>query len=71
MNRDQFTGKLKQPAGRVQQDTGKLGGISSKTTPDQRMQRGQKNELVQQVLQDQQAQQAQDSEGLSQQATIG
>jgi hypothetical protein len=71
MNGDQFKGKLKQHAGRVQQDTRKPAGINSKTIPDQWMQWGQKTEQAQQVLQDQQAQQAQDSEGPSQQATVG
>ena len=71
MNRDQFDRKLKQHVGRVRQDIGKMAGIRSKTAPDQRMQRGQKTEHAQQVLQDQQAQQTQDSEGPSQQATVG
>jgi uncharacterized protein YjbJ (UPF0337 family) len=66
MNGDQVKGKLKQYAGRVQQDTGKLAGINSKTIPDQWMQGVQKTEQAQQVHQDQQAQQAQDSEGPSQ-----
>jgi hypothetical protein len=70
MNRDLVKGKLKQSVGRVQQETGKLAGISPKTIPEQWMLWGQKTKQAQQVLQDQQAQQAQDSEGLSQQATV-